>query len=231
MLLDSKNVDIYRYIPKNNILNMVASITESKVKLSIGFKVEKEWNQGLDEIDDESLVCLEIRRRYGGMKGDMNMIKEAGNIYVDGVGEEVKEVVERVNPYYYHNNYNNRNWSLISSLVYPSPDFTFTKLTTSIIQSTGIDFHCSNIINDVIEVRAKNVMEGVYAVLGIKDKEEVQEEVRRSMWENCGRVNEREVVGGGWVGEGDEKRKVVWGILKPFFEGWRKDYCRERCCT
>lgn len=74
-------------------------------------------------------------------------------------------------------------------------------------------------------------MEGVYAVLGIKDKEEVQEEVRRSMWENCGRVNEREVVGGGWVGEGEEKRKVVWGILKPFFEGWRKDYCRERCCT
>ena len=55
---------------------------------------------------------------------------------------------------------------------------------------------------------------------------------RRSMWENCGSVNRREVVGKAAEEDkaGIDQRKILWGILKPFFEGWRKDYCRARCC-
>ena len=52
------------------------------------------------------------------------------------------------------------------------------------------------------------------------------------MWENCGSVNRREVVGKAAEEDkaGIDQRKILWGILKPFFEGWRKDYCRARCC-
>ena len=52
-------------------------------------------------------------------------------------------------------------------------------MTMDVVQMSGVDFHCSSIISDVIEGRARNVMKGVEAVLGTTDAEVIEGEVKR----------------------------------------------------
>ncbi|GMH63994.1 hypothetical protein TrST_g7704 [Triparma strigata] len=233
MLADSKGVQVYNYVPRLDILSIVKDVTKCPLKLYIPFTVSREGEEGdLEKTEDGSVACLGIRRKYGGMKGDMCMLREAVNILVNGVGEEIEEAVERS-----CGEKVGKDWEEIGGALYggggaPTQKVTVKKLTMDVVQMSGVDFHCSSIISDVIEGRARNVMKGVEAVLGTTDAEVIEGEVKRSMWENCGSVNRREVVGKAAEEDkaGIDQRKILWGILKPFFEGWRKDYCRARCC-
>ena len=96
MLADSKGVKVYNYVPRLDILSIVRDVTKCPLKLYIPFTVSREGEEGdLEKTEDGSVACLGIRRKYGGMKGDMCMLREAVNILVDGVGEEIEEAVER----------------------------------------------------------------------------------------------------------------------------------------
>ena len=221
MMADSREVDVLNLVGEETVLKMVWEMAGAAFKKGDeGLKAPEERElKRLEEMDCALRAACMMRERYGGMKGDQDMLKKA----MSEIGAEADEaLVEQVEERFGLSKLT-RTWTYVANAVYSQASKAggaWSKpppLTAENVCSAGLDFHCSDILDDVLKDKAGAViMKGVEVSLGVQGFEEIKNAMKSAMWENEAGVNLKvklELEGGGKVEEGEEednkrKRKV-----------------------
>ena len=208
MMADSRDVDVLSLVGEETVLKIVWEMAGAVFKRGDeGLEVPGEARR-LEETDCALRAACMIRERFGGMRGDQDMLKRA----VTEIGAEADEALVKQVEERFGLSQLGRTWTDVANAVYfqaskaggawskPPP------LTVENVCSAGVDFHCSDIVDDVLENNAENaIMKGVEVSLGVHGFEEINNEIKSAMWENEAGVNLKvklESEGGAGSGEG-----------------------------
>ena len=243
MMADSKGVDVLGVVGEGALMRVVWEVASAAFRRS---RVEgKEGGSYADEAKLEDAECALraaclMREKYGGMKGDQEMLRAAAGRVGQCAGPDVVAWVRKR-----LGGVVDGTWSAVADAVYSkasevqgSPWSKPLRLTSSVVCEAGIDFHCSDILDDILRSNAgKVVMKGVHVALGLEGMEEVKEEMMKAMWENEAGVNLKVTLADDEdgkeeeMGEAKRNRKIAFDLLAPFFKRWRSEYLERRCSS
>jgi len=183
------------------------------------------------------LRSIMLRKKYGGMACDMIMMDQFMDLWSQRYHNRQVDmnVLQNLKPRFPQLS-DDVYWKDVSALVHslntvagiaPLLQSGFLKLELNDISPSGIDFHCSNIM-DVLMDRTGMFYNNLIALIGSKADTEVELIVKKMMWDySSGTNNRRKILGQNISStpEGDEQIKKLWDqeavpLVKKFTDAY-----------